>query len=1296
MNAESLTFDHPQLFWLVVAALALTAWAIVDHVQLHKTLANLGQGPVLQRLIASWSPRRSLIRIGLVGLALLLLVAAIARPRYGLRETEVSSAGIDVALVVDASKSMLVKDVVPNRLQGTSLEIKSLLDRIGGGRVALIPFAGIPFVQCPMTTDRDVILTYLQDLKPEDVPVGGTNIGRALSLAIETLTGDKEQKEGELRDNLMPQFKGSRHKAIVLFSDGEDHEGAAIEAAQKAAAAGIRVYTVGVGTSFGDPVPLLGADGTAIGVLKDDAGNPVFSKLNLELMQQIATATGGQSFHYNGKSVAPELAKALDQLEKAEYASQFTQLGEDRYQWLLGPALLLLIIDSSLQNRRRRAKPPQRKGKSLLAVALMLLSWLSVAALLPQPAYATPSWLLHNNGDVENGRKRLADQHYGEAVKAFEDARATRPEHVLLWYDLGLAQAWLGAHQDAITSMTRALGGMRTPDSALEADIHYAIGTTQLDWARRLDQQLIDQRKQEKPGDAPPDKQAKAPAAGAKDAKDKGKSAGSPTPAPAPTEDPLAHYRSAVTSLEQALLAAPQRKDIARNLELARLGAYAPCKTRDKQNEPNDQPSQATPIRFEDGQREQVVDGRMCPEDRDIFKLDMQPGDRLTAKIATKVDPTPVSDPEGNAGAPAKLGLQLLDSTSQNTILPATPTPDPLQQLTWTAVGQTGAVLVDLRNIAEVETPYDLTLKLLPACQRIEDRDEPNDTPAQAKAVTLGAPIHARLCPQNQDNYSVALAEGQGLWLKMQVKADLGSPDATLRVLDPLGREVAAGRKGKDVVAARLAFAEIAGNYIIQIQGAVDTEADYQIEVQVLPPCGERDDRFEDNDQAVQANPLDQAQLSEPMADLQLCPGDDDWYAVTLKEGESLFVDLQAQTENMPDVQDLAGALTVEVWDDRGVRWGEAVGGPVAQGGAAVRTAAVLAPPAGTYRIRVTGGGVAAPHYPLPTLPPGSIALPPTPQPVQDPGATPPGPTAPQPPQAGAPVRPQRIQATPQPGSLPPNLMPPQGNPGQPPAPAGQGQAPPPAPPPPHVILPAGVSRPMVDHAQARLDVPYSLKLRILPPCPAGNDEFEPDDSASTAKPFEVGQEHLLRICKGDQDWLSVQQKAGQNLQITARYDLSHGDVGLEIFAEDGQKLLAKGERRGPESDKASAKQDTPDARKGRTAMTVAALPADKKDRVVKLKLAADKDVENFYVLRIEEPPPSGDKDKQDQKDQDEDKDKNKDDKKDKPPEPKPDEAQQQRQKQQMERNDHNPENLEALEAQRKSQFRNEAPTKDW
>ncbi|MSP91521.1 MAG: VWA domain-containing protein [Myxococcales bacterium] len=1270
MHSDSLSFAHLDRLWVVAFVVVLSVWATAQHAAFARVLARIGDGPAARRLVGNVSSTKSAWKLGLWSAGLVLLASAVLQPRYGLRETEVSNAGIDIVLAVDASKSMLVKDVVPNRLQGTVLEVSALLQRLHGGRVALVPFAGIPFVQCPLTTDHEVVRTYLADLKPEDVPVGGTNIGRALTLGVEALTGERERAEAELRDNLVPQFKGSKHKAIVLFSDGEDHEGGALEAAQKAAAQGIRVFAVGVGSAFGDPVPILGSDGAATGIQKDEAGNPVFSKLNMELLTQVADATGGKAFRYGNKSVADELFAALDALEKAEYTAQYKQLGEDRFQWLLGPALLLLLGDTVLSARRRRRRnhggaataalaPGAVSGRvaagptaGARAVAALLAAL--VATTLPvRPAWAVPGWLLRENPDVADGRERLTQKKYGEALQAFERARASRPEHALLWYNTGVAQAAFGQFEEATTSLARALGTLKDRDRGFEADIHYATGTAQVQWARKLEAET-------RAAPPPPPPPADDDAVGA-------------TPPPAPpvpalATDAVGHWRLAVASLELALLAAPERADVRRNLEFARLAAWPPCRLRDKVHEPNDSPQQAKALPFAADQREQVLDLRSCAEDTDLFAVQLEPGDRFSAKVAAKADAQPQGDPD-EASGPARLALRLLAHDGKEQLRGPAPGAAPLDAVDLGRADRREVVLVEVKNPAEVETAYDLTLKLLPACPRVEDRYEPNDAPESAKAITLGEPIKGRLCPVNDDHFAVPLAPGQGLLAAVKPKVEAGSDRVELAILAPDGSEVAHGRVGKEGLLARLPAARAAGTYVVRLRGAIDTEADYELAVQVLPPCSQRDDPFEDNDQAVQANPLATEGLSGPLDGLQLCPGDDDWYAVELKAGESLFLDLAANLEAAPDAADLAGHLTVEVWDSHGTLWSQAVGSAAAAEAGIARTAVVLAPPPGTYRVRVTGGAVAAPTFPLPELPPGSLAQTPraTTVPAPDPTAPGPDPTAPGRPDPKAPA----------------------------PAPIA------------HVMLPPGWPAPAVDPAAARLDLQYSLKLRILPPCPAGNDEFEPNDEAKDAKPLEVGQEQLLRLCQGDRDWVAVTQKAGQNLQISARYDLGPGQIELDAFDEAGTASLGKGGLVGSDQKPRplAASDDTPAARRGRTATAALAVPGGKADRTLKLRVQAAAGVENFYVLRIEEPPPPSDQGQpkpnpdegkeDDKKDEDAKKNEKKDPEKGEQPQPAPT-PEQERRRQQMERNDHNPKNLEALEAMKRSPFRNTMPDKDW
>lgn len=1326
---DALTFGNPELGWLALVALALTAWGVWRQRRAEAALARLGRGKVVARLFANRSPGRALARELLVGLALLLLVLAATRPRYGLRETEVSNAGIDIVFAVDASKSMLVRDIVPNRLQGTSLEISGLLDRLAGGRVALVPFAGIPFVQCPLTTDHEVIRTYLAELKVEDMPVGGTNLGRAISVAADVLTGQEQSEQAKLSDNLVPQFKGSKHKAIVIFSDGEDHEGDAVEAAKKAAAKGIRVYTVGVGSSFGDPVPIVGPDGSVTGTLKDEQGNPIFSKLDLELLGQVSDASGGKSFHYANKTVVPELFAALDALEKAEYRERFKMLGEDRFQWALGPALLLLLLALGLGERRR--------GAAAVTSALLLLGLSgapsSATAADPAPAAAAteppkdapaadatkaapaaaadakgavpddertqaerrldPSWLDRENPDVARGRELIAGGKAGDARAAFEEAQKTRPEHAILWYDLGLAQSIVGQHAEAATAFGRALSAMSEPDPQLEADLHYASGTNQLLWGQALEKQVAAE---------------KAVNAGA--AQDDDAPAAPATAAP----DPAEHYRLAVEALQKALVAGPERPEIRKNLEIAVLLAYPPCERRDRTMEPNDQPERAAALELSTEERETSFELRSCPLDRDVFALDLQRGDRLTASvtIGSEAEPQQVDPLLGQAGGDRKLDLALLDGTGAQRLRGSEPGKPPVTEVQRTVGQDRERLLLDVRNVTGVEAPYTLKVKVLPACERLEDRFEPNDTLAEARAVGAGQPLALRLCPRNDDHLAIALERGQGLVVKAKHKLELGTDLLEIDILDRSGRALRHAVKRGEGHLARLAMAPESGVYVVRVRGGIDTEADVELMLEVTPPCALRDDAYEQNDAAIAANRLVSAELTGPIDNLQLCPGDDDWYKVELGEGESLFVDLVANLEELPDVPGLAGALTVTVYDAKGEIWGQARGGALgADAKALTRTAAVLAPPPGAYWVRVSGGGVADPIFPLPPLPDGAreveVDAPghgDAAMGAPDPGGLPPpGPAQPNPP---------GIRATPLgPGGAAPGA----GPGGAPPAPSGPSKIR-------KIVLPEGYPMPAVQSRLAQLDLPYRLGLRVLPPCPEGNDEQEPDDKPGEAKPIEVGSERLYRVCKGDEDWIEIQQKAGQNISVSARYDFAHGALQMRATSEDGSEELAVAETQAPALPGGTAgKDDTPAARRGRTAVSGLSLKGEKKDRVVKVHVKPAEGSENFYVLRVEEPPPPSeqnnpqqnpDQDEQDQDDQKQDQDQQKNDskqdeqdkpeddkdQKDKPesPEQQQEREQQEALRQQMQRHDKNPRNLEAEEALRKSPFRNQRPIKDW
>jgi len=302
----------------------------------------MGDPDLIARLATSASRKRQAIRRALLVSGLALLAIAAARPQMGGTTVKTRQAGIDVVFALDISKSMLAKDVAPSRLQASRLLLEGLMERMGPNRVALVPFAGVAFAQCPLTRDLSAIGVYLRSLDPESIPVGGTAMGRALSVATDLLTGQEGQKR-------------AKTKVVVLITDGEDHDSDPKAAAQAAAQAGVKVYTVGMGSLAGEPIPLYHQDGSLQGYVKNRAGQFVYSRLDEATLRTMAETTDGLYLPYQGDATLRTLSTALQALERTELESSLRRQYDERFQFALGPALLLLLLEAWLGDRRRSA-----------------------------------------------------------------------------------------------------------------------------------------------------------------------------------------------------------------------------------------------------------------------------------------------------------------------------------------------------------------------------------------------------------------------------------------------------------------------------------------------------------------------------------------------------------------------------------------------------------------------------------------------------------------------------------------------------------------------------------------------------------------------------------------------------------------------------------------------------------------------------------------------------------------------------------------------------------------------------
>jgi Ca-activated chloride channel family protein len=357
--------NQPAWMWFGIVLLMLYGFIWLGSWKRSKLREMADRGP-LRGLILYRGGGIEIIRGVSILLATTLLVITMMRPQHGTRSTDIQNLGIDLVLTIDASKSMKVKDVVPDRLTAAHLECTKLLNQLSGGRVGLVPFAGLAFIQTPLTSDFQVVSTYLKELKIEDMPRGGTSIGRAILESLrallppDTLVGTTAEIKNNGKPKPSPKLKteyGSDNKAIILFTDGEDHEGDAIEAATLAKRFNVRIYTVGVGTAQGRPVPLVNDKGQVIGTMKQADGKaPLFSEINMALLEKIADTTGGKAFHLGPEGMGQGLLQAIDALEKKEFSDTFKELGADRYQWPLIPAIVLLLLESFVASRPRRRR----------------------------------------------------------------------------------------------------------------------------------------------------------------------------------------------------------------------------------------------------------------------------------------------------------------------------------------------------------------------------------------------------------------------------------------------------------------------------------------------------------------------------------------------------------------------------------------------------------------------------------------------------------------------------------------------------------------------------------------------------------------------------------------------------------------------------------------------------------------------------------------------------------------------------------------------------------------------------
>lgn len=318
-------FESPAYLWLLWSIPVLAIIRFVCYKLRRKKLLRFGEMSLVNRLMPNVSKIRPSVKFWLSVAALALMIVMLARPQMGSKISHEERNGIETIIAMDISNSMLAEDVVPSRLQKSKMLVENLVDHFTNDKIGLVVFAGDAFVQLPITTDYVSAKMFLQDINPSLIQTQGTDIARAISLSMNSFT----------------QQKGLG-KAIILITDGEDHEGGALEAAKEAKKKGINVFILGVGSSNGAPIPLGNGD-----YMRDNAGNTVMTALNEQMCRDVAKAGSGTYIHVDNTSDAQEkLNDELSRLQKGETDNVVYSEYNEQFQAFALLALILLIIEA--------------------------------------------------------------------------------------------------------------------------------------------------------------------------------------------------------------------------------------------------------------------------------------------------------------------------------------------------------------------------------------------------------------------------------------------------------------------------------------------------------------------------------------------------------------------------------------------------------------------------------------------------------------------------------------------------------------------------------------------------------------------------------------------------------------------------------------------------------------------------------------------------------------------------------------------------------------------------------------
>ena len=858
-----MSFEYKyRLLLLLIPAVLVVVYALYWRWK-HRRMRELGDPELFAAMVASRSGRQEVAAFCCAAVALSLIGFALAGPQWGDAEQRVQRRGIDVVFALDISRSMLAEDIPPSRLAAAKTEIERVLNELDGDRVGLVAFAGIAFTQCPLTSDYTAIRRFLRNLDPDDLPIQGTAIGRAINESIHLLEGRRDEKSEP------SQMERGHDQIIVLFTDGEDHDTVPAEAAALARERGIRVMTVALGTEGGSEIPQYDGRGNRQGSLRY-RGEVVISRMAPDALDDIASAGGGIAITYGGEgSVVAALASEIDRLEDAELETILSRKKEDRFYVFVAPALLLLLIAFGLSDRKRGAPH---------------IGWLSSSLLIGLFLSGCADTFLYESDEVEEGLELTASGEFDEGIEQIRDFRdSIAPEDLIdaasLAYVEGVALLQANRLDGARSKFLAALGSQ---DETVRFRSYFNLGNISYLEANYTDAryrftQALDLR--------PDDVDAKWN-----------------------LEMTLRQLFPPCSTLEDEL----EEND---RPEEAAEWPTAPSAVIPGMPAP--------PSAGPEGEEEEAPSAVLCGGDTDWFvlpnvldggfvsvslELKRLRDDTGGAELPTEIPSDSLSLTIYEGDAQTILGNDLgLDETGEPGMMDALEVSRRVTNVQIPAGGApNGFVFIEIDAHLGLEFEYELEMTFSPPCYALEEEQEDNDNRNSATPLQVGElPLHH--CPTDDDWFSFFAFAGDSVFIDIQggpptsviegeeiseeePEHSIGLRADLYRVGENTPIQTVQGRDGI------LELGEIelleGGDFLVRVSDAgSQTEGPYLLNFYRFAPCIAGDDDYEENDDLRQAAMLDPAEA--PFRHLRLCPEDIDWFLLPVLEDQHISLSVE-------------------------------------------------------------------------------------------------------------------------------------------------------------------------------------------------------------------------------------------------------------------------------------------------------------------------------------------------------------------------------------------------------------------